>query len=152
MTWIVPLLAITTQMPTGDPKDIARLRAGEVVRLYRTGGLTPRGTYFSLMVVTNSGGVFVKDVDGNHTSKLEGSAMASLRKALATTNWKQVTASPRSEPYGPSAYDGTDIYLNFRQGSILRNWNNIQWHFPERFPLLDEVERIRRKTIGKESF
>ena len=142
MTWFIPLLALS-QLPNGEPKDIARLRLGELARVYRYGGLTTMGPYYRLVVVTKSGKVFVKDSDGNRASQLGASQLRSLAATIQATDWRGAKASPRTESYGPSAYDGIDIYLSVRHRGI-QSWNNIQWHGPRSFPLLDELERIGR--------
>lgn len=146
MTWIVPLL-VMSQLPAGEPNDIARLRPGELARVYRYGGLSTKGPFFRLVVVTRDGKVFAKDVDGNRTSRLDERQLAALSAMINSTDWKKAKASPRTEDYGPSAYDGIDIYLS-AWACPIQTWNNIQWHGPASFPLLDELERIGR-AAGK---
>ena len=149
MTLIVPFLMLQVQPPTGTPTELSRLRPGELTRMYRFGGLTVKGANFSLMAVTQSGRVFVKDIDGNRSGILDKARLKTLVEAIRRTDMKSLTASPRAEEYSHSAYDGTDIYLSFRQVGALRSWNNVKWNPPASFPLVEyliEIGRSLRKS------
>jgi hypothetical protein len=149
MTWIVPLIVFQVQPPPGTPAELSRLRSGELARMYRFGGLTVKGANFSLMAVTQSGRVFVKDIDGNSSGILDEAQLKWLVETVRTTDMKMLTASPRAEEYSHSAYDGTDIYLSFRHMGSLRSWNNVKWNPPASFPLVEyliEIGRSFRKS------
>jgi hypothetical protein len=149
MTLIVPFLMLQIQPPAGTPTELSRLRPGELTRMYRFGGLTVKGANFSLMVVTQSGRVFVKDIDGNRSGILDKARLKTLAETVRRTDMKRLTASPRAEEYSHSAYDGTDIYLSFRHMGSLRSWNNVKWNPPASFPLVEyliEIGRSLRKS------
>lgn len=150
MTWLACALTLAVQLPEGDPARISALRTGESVRILRKGGLTQRGMFYSLAAFTTSGKLFIKDVDGEYSYRLSAAEQSDLANSIRTTNLSNLQAKPRSEPYGPSAYDGTDVYMSFRQGLKKIRWNNIHWHDPESFPLREILEKIIR-TAKEES-
>ena len=153
MPLLLSVVVLTQQWYAAKPDEVSTVRPGEVVRLFKRGGLTPKGLYFSLVTVTSNHKVFIKDRDGNFSAKLSDASHQKLYQALQLTNWDVLRANRRQESYPPSAHDATDIYLSARVSSGIQRWNNVQWHEPEDFQLklvLDEItQEAKKKSLKK---
>lgn len=144
---LLTTLAVSQEMPSGKPEDLARLQADEVARMYRRGGLTRRGPFWSLIVVKKNGKVFVKGVDGSFSTRLSQSKVNDLKVSIRKTPWREIIAQKRSGlPH--SAADGTDIYVSYRQEKVIRAWSNAAYDYPGSIPVVEALQQIEVAAKG----
>jgi hypothetical protein len=141
MIWSLALLLGQIPPPVGKPEDVAKLRPAEIVRMYKYGGKTRGGVFHSLLIIGKDFTVTVKDQEGTHRTKLSASQQKELKGMLNTSTWKALTAEKRVDAYPPSAADATDIYLNFRDGKVVRTWSNVKWQYPGSTSILEALDR-----------
>jgi hypothetical protein len=138
--------AFAQQQLDAKPEDVARLQKDEVARIFKRGGRTRNGLFWSLVVVKKNMKVFVKGANGPFTTKLDQAQMNSLISSVKATNWTTITAKKRVG-VSPSAWDGVDIYLSYREGSKVREWSNARYDYSSYVPVQQELEKI--EAIGK---
>jgi hypothetical protein len=128
-----------------QPLEASTLRPGEIVRVFRTGGLNPYGLNQSLVAVYWDGTAIVKTGRVATTVELSSMALRRVKAAIQAYSPRLMDSGPKPS-YPPSAADGSDIYLSVRKGKTVHRWTNVEHEQPERVALLEvlsEIEQLR---------
>lgn len=143
MNSVLLLMAVTSgqSLAGRTPEEASALRPGEIVRVYRTGGLTPYGLNQSLVAVYWDGKAIVKTGRVSTTVELSSMAMGRLKAAIHVYDPKKMDAGAKPS-YPPSAADGSDIYLSVRKGRTIYRWTNTEHEAPESVALIEIVSEI----------
>jgi len=106
----------------------AVLQSGEVIRMYeRT--MSRRGQFEKILVLTPNK-AFQKDGDKRNWMMLTTTQQSQLKQILAKEP-KGLRDKKRENPMWPSAYDSTDIWLNYRIDRKENLWTNHDYIYPE---------------------
>lgn len=105
----------------------AELQPGEVVRLFeRT--MSRRGTFENILVLTPNK-AFWKNGDVRNWAMLTSYQQAQL-KAILHAEPEGLRSKKRPNPMWPSAYDGSDQWLTYRVGRVVKRWGNNEYEYP----------------------
>lgn len=130
-----------------DWPKVAELQSGELVRLYeRT--MSRRGQFDKVMVLTPNK-VFVRDGDMRNWAMLTDAQQAELKTIMATEP-VGLRNKKRQNPMWPSAYDGSDQWMNYKTGrGRVRQWTNKEFEYPHGdCPLTAFLESLRTQLAS----
>jgi hypothetical protein len=142
MTSALLLALVGTQSLSGrTPEEASRLRPGEIVRIFKSGGLTPEGLYQSLVAVRWDGTVYFKRMRFATTIRLGGEQLEELKAAIRSYDPSAMDAGSKP-PHPPSAVDASDIYLSVRKGESIHRWSNVDHEAPAVVDVIDVLAKI----------
>ena len=140
VTALVPQQQPPQSMPPPKTQEAARLKAGEIVRFFKTGGFSKDSgcwRYWSLIAIQSDGTVDFRNPWVEKRFCLTAQHQQMLEQGLQAIDIVRLRKNRRKEKYPPSENDGYDVYVNFVKKGKRLSWNNIQYNAPDKEPLLE---------------